>query len=146
MTARVTLSEDGREVGAQNVRLSATGEQELQFTYRPRQAGAHVLQVSAAPLPGEVSRANNSRTARVRVVEKRLRILYVEGSPRWEYRYLKNAILRDPSIKLACLLMDSEPSGGGEGNLKISGFPPDRKQLFEYDIVILGDVAADVPE
>jgi hypothetical protein len=37
--------------------------------------------------------------------------------------------------------MDSEPSGGGEGNLKIPGFPSDRKQLYEYDIVILGDVA-----
>src|SRR5207244_4601835 len=92
-------------------------------------------QFAALPLPGELAPANNARSSRVQVVEKRLRILYLEGSPRWEYRYLKNAILRDPGIRFACLLIDSEPSGGGEGNLKIPGFPSDRKSLFEYDIV-----------
>jgi hypothetical protein len=141
VSTRVTLREDGRELGTQSVTLTAAGQQEIQFRYRPARPGAHTLQVSAAPLPGEITLLNNMRQTRVRVIEKRLRILYLESSPRWEYRYLKNAILRDPSIKLACLLLDSEPSGGGEGNLKISGFPSDRKALFEYDIVILGDVA-----
>jgi hypothetical protein len=145
--AQVTLRQDGREVATQIVTLAASGQQELEFNYRPEQAGAHALLVSAVPLAGEVSRQNNSRGTRVRVVEKRLRILYLEGSPRWEYRYLKNAIMRDPTIRLACLLMDSEPSGGGEGNLKVPGFPANRKQLFEYDIVILGDVArSDLPD
>lgn len=140
-TTRVILRQDGRELGAQTVQLASAGRQELEFRYRPDQAGAHVLEVSALPLPDEVSRVNNARGARVRVVEKRLKVLYLEGSPRWEYRYLKNAILRDPGIRFACLLMDSEPSGGGEGNVKIVGFPSGRKQLFDYDIVILGDVA-----
>jgi hypothetical protein len=144
---RVTFRQDGKEIAAQTVMLAAGGQQELEFSYRPEQAGAHALQVSAAPLAGEVSRENNSRGTRVRVVEKRLRILYLEGSPRWEYRYLKNAILRDPTIQLGCLLMDSEPSNGGEGNLRITGFPADRKRLYEYDIVILGDVArSDLPD
>ncbi len=139
-SVRLTLREDGREVAKQAVTLAEAGQQDVLFNYRPRQVGARVLQVTAAPLTGEVSRQNNAREARVRVVEKQLKVLYLEGSPRWEYRYLKNAILRDPTIRLACLLLDSEPSGGGEGNLKIAGFPGDRKPLFEYDIVVLGDV------
>jgi hypothetical protein len=139
-STHVTLRQDGKELSSQTLKLADTGQQELSFNYKPQQAGAHSLQVSAAPLPGELTTANNARSNRVRVVEKRLKILYLEGSPRWEYRYLKNAILRDPSIRFACLLLDSEPSGGGEGNLKIPGFPSDRKSLFEYDIVILGDV------
>jgi hypothetical protein len=137
---QVALRQDGRVLESRTVTLIGQGRQEVSFTYRPTQVGSHALQVSVSPLPGEESVQNNRRDARVRVVEKRLKLLFVEGSPRWEYRYLKNALLRDPTLRLACLLMDSEPSGGGEGNVQIPGFPADRRQLFDYDIVILGDV------
>jgi uncharacterized membrane protein len=90
--------------------------------------------------PGELSPANNRRLVPLRVVDKKLQILYLEGSPRWEYRYLKNAILRDTSVQFACLLTEADPRRGGEGNRRITGFPRDVAELFRYDIVILGDV------
>jgi uncharacterized membrane protein len=112
----------------------------VSLSFVPQQTGTLTLQVSAPPQPGEVSRENNHRTFTVRVVEKKLRILYLEAAPRWEYRYLKNAILRDTSIQFACLLTEADPRLGGEGNVRITGFPRDAAALFRYDIVILGDL------
>src|SRR5260370_1386411 len=66
---RVTLREDGRELATQTVALSGSGQQELRFPYRPDRPGAHLLQVSASPLPGEISLLNNTRKVQVRVVE-----------------------------------------------------------------------------
>src|SRR5205807_1547296 len=62
------------------------------------------------------------------------------GEPRWEYRYLKNAILRDKQIQLACILTSATKRTAGEGNKPIYAFPEDEKALFDYDILILGDV------
>ena len=61
--------------------------------------------------------------------------------PRWEFRYLKNAILRDKSIQFSAILTDADASLGGEGNVPIMAFLADKRALYEYDIVILGDVA-----
>jgi uncharacterized membrane protein len=112
----------------------------VSLSFVPPETGTLTLQASVPEQPGEVSRENNRRTFTVRVVEKKLRILYLESTPRWEYRYLKNAILRDTSIQFACLLTEADPRQGGEGNLRVTGFPRDAAELFRYDIVILGDV------
>jgi uncharacterized membrane protein len=130
----VLASADGLFAGPQTEATTVS----LSFT--PQQTGALTLQVAVPPQPGEVSRENNRRTFSVRVVEKQLRILYLEATPRWEYRYLKNAILRDTSIQFACLLTEADPRLGGEGNVRITSFPREPAELFRYDIVILGDV------
>ena len=65
-------------------------------------------------------------------------MLYVENEPRYEYRYLNKAVLRDTSLEFACLLLNAyEPSNG---NIEVREFPTDIKKLFDYDIIVLGDV------
>lgn len=136
----VVLSLAGREVARKMVTLPAgDAPAEVTLLFHPQAAGAHTLTLSTPVLSGETSPSNNRRAAPVRVVDHRLRILYLEGQPRWEYRYLKNAILRDQRILFSCLLADGEASGG-EGNVPIAGFPSSREALFEFDIIILGDV------
>lgn len=140
-TLPITLRLGDRVVARQNVKLSAEdGLTEATLLFKPTQAGAQTIRIEFPPQPGETSSANNHRLAPVRVVDHRLRILYVEGQPRWEYRYLKNAILRDRRILFSCLLSDADPASGGEGNVPLYGFPNDRKKLFEHDIIIIGDV------
>lgn len=140
-TVVVTLRRGADTVATKSVTLGAAGrKQTVSFTYTPRQVGSFTYTVSVQPLEGEATLENNRRSFLQRVVSKRLRILYVESEPRWEYRYLKNAILRDNQILFSCLLTETGGQSGGEGNVPVYRFPADDRSLFEYDILILGDV------
>ncbi len=140
----VTLKIGDQVLARQSVPLGKKGEkQELNLAFTPGIVGAKTLTVTVPGQPGEISLANNQRAWPIRIVDKKLKILMVEGRPRWEYRFLKNAILRDKTTLFSCILTDADPSLGGEGNVPIFGFPRDRKALFDFDIVILGDVPRD---
>ena len=54
-------------------------------------AGAKTLQFSIDPLPGEENRDNNTVTRLVNVESDKRRILYMEGEPRWEYKFIRRA-------------------------------------------------------
>jgi hypothetical protein len=138
----VQLRRGGQTISVQTIRLGdATQKQTVAFTFTPKQEGSFTYTVSISPQPEEVTDRNNQRSFIQRVTSKKLRILYVESEPRWEYRYLKNAILRDTQIRFSCILTSSTFKSGGEGNVPIFAFPTDDKALFDYDIVIIGDVA-----
>lgn len=138
-TATVRLLRGNEVVQSQTVKLGADGQkQEVRFIYTAGTAGRFSYRVVVSPQAGETTQGNNIRTFDQTVISKKLRVLYVEELPRYEYRYLKNAVLRDTSLEFACLLLSAdEPS---EGNIPIKTFPKTEKELFDYDIVILGDV------
>lgn len=140
-TISLTLMRNGAMVATKSLRLGASSQkQTVTFTYVPKQDGVFTYTVSTPVLPGEVTTQSNKRSYIQKVTSKKLKILYVEGAPRWEYRYLKNAILRDKQIEFSCLLTAGNPAPGGEGNVPIDGFPTDEQSLFKYDILIIGDV------
>ncbi len=56
------------------------------------------------PNPDETLVDNNRRTAPISIREEKLKVLVVESYPRWEYRYLRNALSRDPGVEVSCLL------------------------------------------
>jgi hypothetical protein len=137
----VTLRRRAEVVGTKSVTLGpAAKKQTASFRFVPKQTGNFTYTATVTTLNGEVTAANNRRQFLQRVIDKKLKILYVDGEPRWEYRYLKNAILRDKQIEFSCYLSIFGPRLGGEGNVPIEGFPKDEKTLFAYDILILGDV------
>lgn len=140
-TVPLVLKLGDRVLERRTVPLAKEGQkQELNLSFTPDVAGARTLSVSVEGQPGEITRSNNQKSWPIRIVDKKLKILYVEGYPRWEYRYLKNAILRDKTTLFSCILVEADPSMGGEGNQPIYSFPRDKKTLFTYDLIILGDV------
>jgi len=143
-TVPLTLRMGNKVLRQVRVPLAKEGQkQELNLSFTPETAGAQTLTVSIPAQEGELSLSNNQKSWPIRIVDKKLKILYVEGRPRWEFRFLKNAILRDKTTLFACMLVDADPSLGGEGNVPIYAFPRDKKALFAYDILILGDVPRD---
>ena len=70
---------------------------------------------------------------------EKLKVLVVDSLPRWEYRYLRNALARDPGVELSCLLLRPD-LGPGEGGNYIPAFPDSKEALAPYDVVFLGDV------
>ncbi len=75
-------------------------------------------------------------------------MLLVDGSPRWEYRFLRNLLSRDKTIRLATFLQDadleagqsSQPVDDAEKTTALKIFPVRREDLMAYDVVIFGDV------
>ncbi len=98
------------------------------------------------PKQSEDSRADNKKlSAPINIREEKLRVLMVESYPRWEYRYLRNALSRDPGVSLSCLLFHPGLNKVGGGNKDyIKEFPKGLEELSEYDVVFLGDVGQEL--
>lgn len=88
----------------------------------------------------EISLNNNVRTASVDLIDRPIKVLYVEGTARWEYRFLVSMLVREESIDSSVLLLDADREFVQEGNSRITGFPTTAEQLQPYDVVIIGDV------
>ena len=95
---------------------------------------------SGGAFGGELVTANNFKRVDVKLVDRALRVLYVEGYPRWEYRYLVSMLKREKSIESSVLLLSAERGFAQEGDLPITRFPRDMKELGPYDVIIIGDV------
>lgn len=99
--------------------------------------------------------SNNARDFRIEVLDRRLPVLYVEGSPRTEYRFIRGAIFRDKDFRIVTVLRTGKDSSGkdrylvqgaeGDGEqLKdlLGGFPRTKERLFQFEAVIFGDLEA----
>ncbi len=82
---------------------------------------------------------NNERAFHISIRAEKLRVLVVDSVPRWEYRYLRNALARDPGVEISCLLLRPD-LGPGAGSDYIHAFPNSKEGLAPYDVVFLGDV------
>lgn len=140
-TVTATLKANGKTVDEQPVKLSEEGECELTFGFVPEEMGELKLEASVPVLPGEIASNNNAASARLRVIDSKVHVLYIEQEPRWEYRYLLSYLQRDRRLDLRCCLIDGEP---GLDKIKDSPFlprlPEDREAFFKAEILILGDV------
>src|SRR5690606_9417067 len=66
-------------------------------------AGVRDLKFALDPLPGETNVINNARLRPMEVPEQRRHILYVEGEPRWEYKFIRRAIDNGGAVRVASL-------------------------------------------
>ncbi len=99
------------------------------------------FQVVVPPIEGEMKDDNNAGTLRVNVVTQEPRVLYVDGRPRWEQRYLKNMLERDERWMVNTMLpkwVNDRPTLT-RGNA-LGQFPGTRELLFQYQLIIIGDV------
>jgi uncharacterized membrane protein len=146
--ATLTVRDGDRTLASQAVTLGADGEiqSEPMFFYAGA-AGAKTLRFAVEPMQGETSNANNALTRPVLVSDTKRRILYVEGEPRWQFRFLRRAAEDDPSVQVVSMLRTSENKiyrqGIGDPSELADGFPTTAEDLFRYSGIIIGSVDAD---
>lgn len=140
----VTLKTSDGATLTKEVRVSAMSRTTEAIDWEPPAVGDYTLTVSVPVHPDEKLPDNNELSAPIQIREEQLRVLVVESYPRWEYRYLRNALLRDPGVEVSCLLFHPglENVGGG-GKDYIKEFPSGRDELSRYDVVFVGDVGVD---
>jgi uncharacterized membrane protein len=109
-------------------------------------AGARTLQIAAAPLPGEENAANNTLTRVVNVGSQPRRILYVEGEPRWEYKFIRQAEEDDRMVQITSIVRTTENKtyrqGISDPKELADGFPSRPEDVFAYQGLIIGSVEA----
>lgn len=144
---RIAASEDGRAVKTEEFNLRGGETEVVRMELIPATAGVHRYTFDVQPLADELTLENNRREALVEVVEGPLRVLYVEGEPRWELGKLRDALGRgEKNVELVSLLRTGEnklyrQGVSGEGELA-DGFPKTEEELFTYDGLMLGSVEA----
>ena len=103
------------------------------------------FEASIAPLPGESETSNNQRTLRLAAITQSYSMLIIDGRSRWETRYLRNVFERDQQWHVDTVIAgpgtDAAVLPRGDND---DQFPTSRDQLFEYDLVIFGEVMADL--
>ncbi len=124
---------------SKNITIAPNSETYESMLWRIRQEGSSTLQISLPVHEGELIAANNTHKFSIAGRPEKIRVLIVESLPRWEYRFLRNALSRDPGVELSCLLFHPTLGPGG-GPHYISAFPSKPEDLAPYDVIFLGDV------
>jgi len=138
----LVLSIDGQRTTSEPVELEG-GVQFAEVMFIPQQeSGTLSLALTVSALTGEITTENNELEHKVRILDEKIRVLYVEGMPRWEYRYLRWVLLRDPRLDVTFLMTQGDPALAATSPRHVARFPQDAEDVLKYDLVILGDVPA----
>ena len=152
LTGKPLLDPDGKPA-EKTIHVASGNPVEEELLIKPTRVGPLDIVAEAEKQPGEVDDKDNIRQAQIEVLDAKITVLYVEGYPRWEYRYIKNEMIRDKTVNISCLLTSADfrfiqehtdmAARGEAGKYKYfpySQFPLTLEQLMECDVVLLGDV------
>ena len=123
--------------------LTSPERQMASIKYKPAQVGDYIYEIKTPLVEGEIIEENNSLEHYLKVVDNTIRVLYVDTYPRWEYRRLKNGLIRDRTVKASMFLVSADadfPQDSSNGVTPLVEFPAEPKDLFNYDVIIWGDV------
>src|SRR5687767_3882487 len=146
-TVTVDVEDEGRIVGSEKVQLPSDGTPaSVRIRASATQAGPRLFKFRVAQQEGEVVTQNNVREALIKVRDVEERILYFEGEPRWEMKFLNRAVADDKNLHVVTYqrtadnkFMRIKVDGPDE---LAGGFPKTREELFKYRGLILGSIEA----
>ena len=146
--ARLTVRDGNRALAEREVTLAPDGVLQTESLFFPAGAArAADLRFGIEPLPGEENQQNNALERSVLVTDTKRRILYVEGEPRWEFKFIRRAEDDDPTVQVVSMLRTTENKiyrqGINDPSELADGFPTRPEDLFSYSGIILGSVEAD---
>jgi hypothetical protein len=146
--ATLTVRDGDKTLAEREITLPPDGRIQIEPLFFPLgAAGAKSITFSVEPLAGEEDLNNNAVTRPILVSDAKRRILYVEGEPRWEYKFIRRAEEDDPTVQLISMLRTSENKiyrqGISDPSELADGFPVRPEDLFGYAGIIIGSVDAD---
>lgn len=137
---------DGERVLASRGHTFGSGQdsQSFELLHRPEVEGRYSWTIEVRPLVGEHTKDNNRQNIEVTVKDAKIKVLYVETLPRYEYRKLMSFLTRAPdAFQTQCLLLEANrgfPQEATRGLPGLDRFPQTREELFAYDVILFGDV------
>ncbi len=143
----VFIEDAGRIVGSREVELPPNGQAtSVRVHFTVTEAGPRVFRFRIPAQPGELVTQNNQQDALIVVNDRKERILYFEGEPRWEVKFIRRAVDADKNLQVVVLQRTAQDKflrlNVDSANELIGGFPKTREELFRYRGLILGSVEA----
>lgn len=146
-SVRLRVMDGESEVAAQTILLGPDGSSrryDLEVSPERREPILYQLQVDE--LDGEIILQNNRYQFLVDNSERPpLNILYVEGHPRNEFKFIRRAAEGDESLRLASYLQTGPGrfyrQGINSPTELSGGFPSTEEDLYQYEAVIMGDIS-----
>lgn len=135
----VRIRSDSGKERTKDITIRANSTHYDSILWRIEKEGASALSLSIPTTNGELVQSNNSRDFIISGKPESIKVLVVETLPRWEYRFIRNALSRDPGVDVDCLLLHPN-LGKGDGPDYIQEFPENLEDLQKYDVVFVGDV------
>jgi uncharacterized membrane protein len=145
-TVSLVVEDDRRILSQQDVTLSGSDPTVVRVRFTLDDPGPRRVRFSVAPQEGERVVQNNERTMLVDVRAATEKILYFEGEPRFEVKFMRRAVADDDNLQLVLLQRTAADKymrlDVDSGEELASGFPKTREELFQYRALILGSVEA----
>jgi uncharacterized membrane protein len=146
---KVTLDveDEGTLVSTQEISLPDAGTPaSIPVRFTVNEAGPRVLRFRVSPQPGELVTENNAREALIDVRDRKEKILYFEGEPRFEYKFIRRAIPEGDNVIVTSLIRTADNKYLRQGvdgpDELVAGFPKTREELFSYRALIIGSLEA----
>lgn len=144
---RLTVSSGDELLFADDLELDSAANESLHLVrFSSRESGIRELSFQIDNGSVDTNAVNDLQTRVIHIEDQRQRVLYVEGEPRWEYKFIRRALEGDPSVEVVSLLRTSPNKfyrqGVKDAEELADGFPLQREQLFAYDAVIIGSLEA----
>jgi hypothetical protein len=145
--AHVVVSSEGEQLAQQSVTLRDSGEQTEIVRVKPKKAGKFTYKIEVKPPLNreaeDTEPSNNWKTREVEVIDQKISVLVIESEPRWEFRYLKNSLLRDKRVSCKVLLhVPDMHELAKNSTVYIDAFPT-AAELFKYHAIIFGNMPND---
>jgi hypothetical protein len=151
----VTLSKGDTAVQSQTIEVPGRAYRtRVELSDTPTEKGLLSYRVAVDGTEDEVIKTNNEYPVTVSVTDDQVRLLLVDGRPRWEFRYLKNLFAsRDKTVRLQYVLFDPDSVAGmpakpsarasasrPPGEAEATSLPNDDQEWAKFDVIVLGDV------
>lgn len=146
-TVTLDVEDDGRIVGSQELKLPIDGEPAaVRVRFTASDPGPRVFRFRISPRVGELVTQNNQRDALVDVYDRTEKILYFEGEPRPEQKFIHRAVDEDKNLQVVTLVRTADNKYYrlvlDNPEQLAGGFPKTRDELFSYRGLILGSIEA----
>jgi hypothetical protein len=143
----LVVEDDGRIVAADTITMPNDGEvAPVRISVFLNKAGARALTFRIPLQAGEQVAQNNAAVALVDVRQRREQILYIEGEPRYEARFVRAAVKADSNLQLVTMQRTAEDKflrlDVNTGEQLVAGFPKTRDELFAYRAIVMGSIEA----
>jgi uncharacterized membrane protein len=143
----LSVTEDGRAIKTQQFDVKGGESQTVTVEFTPTAPGPHRYSFEIKPLDGETTVENNAQDALIEVTKDNPKLLYIEGEPRWEYGFMRKALVKNEK-NLVLVSVNRTADGkfyrqGVESGAELTkGFPASVEELFAYQGLILGSIEA----
>lgn len=149
--AEIIARLDDEKLGEEPIQLEGKGgRQDVGMRLRlsrpngdPIAPGEYTLSVEIPPRPGELIQDNNRMSRRIRVIDKKIKVLFVDAMPRWEFRFLRWGLIRDKDMEAQTFQISADDSfvqDSSPGVPALTAIPSTREELLQYHVIVLGDV------